>query len=615
MATQAIDHIRERALSGIQKLAHRAEDQQDAQTSYSDNFVRIVDFERLAAANTEILFGRNGTGKTHLLRAFEQHCYANFETTKVLPVYIDCRVLDVRSLGSEISLDRLLTIFYKRLIRKILTDLKQFSDAVITVPKLERIFGGQARDRRNKIDASFTSLLQLLDEGVIDESIKTYVRKVESERDGSAKIGGGIGISAKVSEKEAHGEAKVEGQLHGGVAWKSKKKLETIYSGLAVIDYDLIRSHIVTIIENAGAKSVIVLIDEWSDLPRDVQPLIAEMIRKTLGTSGLINLKVAALKFFCWPSAALEDGQRIGLTRANLSVLADLDALLRFEAQDQAVKDFLTLMLYKHVVAIEPQLAGLGVSAFEAVLCDKVFEGEAAYQELIRSSEGNPRDFLRLLGNCSKSAELDAGKRITERAVLEAAISHFQNDKQPEIAHSEAVTAAFDKLFRLVTTKGSKLFAVSSAIAEKSDVLRELWHYRFIHLVHERLPIFAEGTASDYDIYAMDYGKLLSLKLTREGEKQFKKIEAASELLSTVLGNSLLAKLINLALKSEKVGGVMRKMLGRSAVAEQGVERGSFGTIEQLITGGCVADEILLPAETKPASRAKTNTGRSGRRS
>lgn len=613
MATPVIDQTREKTLGALRQLVYRA-DQDNAATSYIDNFVRIVDFEKLTAANTEILFGRNGTGKTHLLRAFEEHCYANFDTAKVLPVYIDCRLLDVRSLGSEISLERLLTIFYKRLIRKILTDIKQFSDQVITVGKLERLFGGHGRDRRKNIDASLESLQHLLDEGAIDESVKSYVRKVENERDGSAKISGGLGFSAKVSEKDVHGEGSAQGELRGGVAWKSTKKLETIYNGLAIIDYDQIQSHIVTIIENSGAKSVIVLIDEWSDLPRDMQPLIAEMIKKTLGTSRYINLKIAALKFFCWPSAALEDGQRIGLTRANLNVLADLDALLRFEAQGQAVKDFLTTMLYKHVTALDRDLGKLSVAEFENVLCGKVFDGDAAYQELIRSSEGNPRDFLRLLANCCKSAELDAGKPITERTVLDAAISHFQNDKQPEIAHNETLTVAFDKLFQLATRKGSKLFAVSSAVAEQSDVLRELWHYRFIHLVQPRLPIFADGASRDYDIYAMDYGKLLSLKLTREGEKQFRKIEQMTELMSTVIGVGLLDPLIKLVLKTEGIADVLRKMLGQSAVAKQGVERGSFEGIEQLVTAGCVADEILSPAETKPAPHTKPATGRASRR-
>ena len=70
MTTKTIDQLRQETLAAIRKVVHRAE-QHEAEA----NYVRIVDFDRLSAANSEILYGRNGTGKTHLLLAFEQHCY------------------------------------------------------------------------------------------------------------------------------------------------------------------------------------------------------------------------------------------------------------------------------------------------------------------------------------------------------------------------------------------------------------------------------------------------------------------------------------------------------------------------------------------------------------
>lgn len=334
--------------------------------------------------------------------------------------------------------------------------------------------------------------------------------------------------------------------------------------------------------------------------------------RRTLGTSPLINLKIAALKFFCRPSAILENGQPIGLTRANLNVLVDLDALFRFEAQGQAVKDFLTTMLYKHVVALEQDLGKMSVIEFENLLCTKLFEGDEAYQELIRASEGNPRDFLRLLGNCVGSAELDVGKPITKHAVLNAAIDYFRENKQPEISHNQRLKDVFDKLFRLVTDKRSKLFAVSSAIAEQSEVLRELWHYRFIHLVQERLPIFVDGSSRDYDIYAMDYGKLLSLKRTREGEKRFSQIQTvslgAAPLSAAVFGSSL-GVLMTVVLKNEKVIGPLRELFVKWAVAKQGVEGGNIYDIEHLMTEGCVADAILSPEKAKPRRKRTSDLG------
>jgi hypothetical protein len=261
-------------------------------------------------------------------------------------------------------------------------------------------------------------------------------------------------------------------------------------------------------------------------------------------------------------------------------------------------------MLHKHLKSFEPGLDKLSVRDLEDVLCDSVFENEAAYGELIRSSEGNPRDFLRLLGKCANSVQTESDKRITERMVFDAAISYFQEDKQPEIADRTAVIIAFEELFKLVTSKSCKVFAVSSAIGEKSDALRELWHYRFLHLVQERVPLYSKGDLKEYDVYAMDYGKLLSLKLSREGEKNLGMIESAAvTLLGKLIGTTiLLGPLISLALRNEKIGRPLRTKLARLTVRD--VERSRFDSIDELVAEGCVADDILLPPKPKRASQA-----------
>lgn len=595
MAHHNSQQIRDQILSAIRQLVFRS-DQDDSGADYAESFVRVVDFEKLASRNTDILYGRNGTGKTHLLRAFEQFCFDDFVHAKALPVYIDCRQLDVQTLGSEISIERLLSVFYKRLIRKILTDLVEFTERTLTVDFLDRLFQSEGAVRRSKIDKSLAALKELLDEGSIDESLHSYVRKIERERDGSSKLSFGAEASLGGDAGGATGEAKAEGTVGRSVAWKDKRNLETIYDGLAIIDYEQIRTHIVTIIENSGADSAVILIDEWSDLPRALQPLIAEMIRKTLGTQGPIALKIAALRFFCWPRATVEGRQPIGLTGANLNVVADLDALFRFEAQGQAVKDFLTAVLYKHVVAIKPELGELTLWEFEKELCSKVFDGASPYQEIVRASEGNPRDFLRMIASSFKSDEFETGKKIGERQVLATAIDYFLNSKQPDIEHDSDLKSTFDDLFSLVATCKSKLFVVSSAVGEHNAKLRELWHYRFVHLVQQRVPVIINGIPKQYDLYSMDYGKLLSLKLSAEGRKWFETITTVSEVMGRML--DIFAGLpfsipIESILETEGAKGKMQKFLGRTAVLQAGLEHGSAEAIEQLIDKGCIADDAL----------------------
>jgi DNA replication protein DnaC len=45
-----------------------------------ETFVQLIDFAALATPNTQVIYGRHGTGKTHLFKAFYQNCISEFET-------------------------------------------------------------------------------------------------------------------------------------------------------------------------------------------------------------------------------------------------------------------------------------------------------------------------------------------------------------------------------------------------------------------------------------------------------------------------------------------------------------------------------------------------------
>jgi chromosomal replication initiation ATPase DnaA len=61
------------------RLDEQVEDEYNLET-----FVPLISFDALAAPNTQIIYGRNGTGKTHLLKAFHQHCRVHFDLNKLL---------------------------------------------------------------------------------------------------------------------------------------------------------------------------------------------------------------------------------------------------------------------------------------------------------------------------------------------------------------------------------------------------------------------------------------------------------------------------------------------------------------------------------------------------
>jgi hypothetical protein len=87
------DEHRERTRSIIKGLGWRA-DQAEPIGGYLRNFVQIIDFGKLCSPNTQIIYGRNGTGKTHFLKAYSEYCVTQFTTIRTIPVYVDFRNLD-----------------------------------------------------------------------------------------------------------------------------------------------------------------------------------------------------------------------------------------------------------------------------------------------------------------------------------------------------------------------------------------------------------------------------------------------------------------------------------------------------------------------------------------
>src|SRR5258708_13830512 len=90
-------------------------------------FVQLIEFSSLATANTQVIYGRNGTGKTHLLKAFHEYCEKNFEETKYFSAYVDFRDLDLGNSASEITVATLVLRFYERFMPTGGCRVKEFS--------------------------------------------------------------------------------------------------------------------------------------------------------------------------------------------------------------------------------------------------------------------------------------------------------------------------------------------------------------------------------------------------------------------------------------------------------------------------------------------------------
>ena len=549
-----------------------------------DSFVPLIHFGTLAAPNTQIIYGRNGTGKTHLLKAFHQHCRVNFATEKVLPVYIDLKTFGLSTIGGQLDLKQLIHRYYRLFVAAIVDALIQLADETLTEDVLEKIFGGEVHDKRKRIKQNLMALHEIFDARRIEEGMTKYARKVETSRESNTGIKAGLSVSVSGFEPKA----KTEIGLSAEEIDKNKDAVELIFGGLAVIDYDEIRQALEGIIDECGARAICVLVDEWSSIELKIQPILAEMIRKTLCVSNRIFVKIVALKFFTRTSASLDPPQVIGFQPGiDIFPVADLDTLLCFdfdEKSQQSVKDFLTLVLYRHCAVLDPDIKAKDVAEFEKHICDHVFESPEAYLEIVRASEGNPRDFLSLLTVCCNNASQGTAS-VSQRNAVRIASSHFSTSKAP-ILQDDPAEKLYRELFEKVVQNKRKLFLLSAAKAGRDARIQKLWHYRFIHLVVPTYTVITDsGIPKEYSVFSMDYGKLLALKTHKEGEKAFNAIQQLCSFFDPGIVASVLSAALEMAgLKENLISVAGTILVGKVETADLD---------EENLVKTCVYDGLL----------------------
>jgi hypothetical protein len=598
LATLTEQISRRDLLNAIGSISLRAETEKD-ELNNLDNFVPVIDFDTLSTPNTQMIYGRNGTGKTHLLRAYREHCRKEYEETKILPVYIDFRQLDLFQVSSEITVSDLIVRFYRRFLYEVIEQLQEFSNATVTPGFLEKLFGGEAADRKASIDESIEHLLSLLSLRQFEEQVKERLRKQSIEQSSKSGVSGSIGASSSLSASGVP-TASIKGNfgLTTEELQAEKETVELVFEGLAVLDYDAIRSQLENIIEQCGATAIVILVDEWSSVDLTVQPVLAEMIRKTLTISQRISLKIVAYPYATKTSAAIGAGrQKVGLQSGiDIGLLVNLDELLNLSVHRQGVKDFLTTVSYKHVGRKVSALTNHSTREYEEYLCRSIFEDEEAYFEVVRASEGNPRDYLNILSLCCNVARQSEDKRVSKTETIISSAGYFTGIKASTLDEESETADLYDQIFDRVVSKRNKLFLVTPRKAKRDARIQELWHYRFIHLVYDDFTAVAENiTPRTYSVYSMDYGKLLSLKFNKAGQELADRIAAAAEHVIDsykipVVGG-LLGPVISLILEKQ-IGGQLRKMGGTVVVAQNGVEDADVSDVAYLVEN-LVIDDLL----------------------
>jgi hypothetical protein len=426
-----------RAVSQIQRRAERQVDPQKLE----DIFVKTDMAVRARTSDSQLVVGRRGTGKTHLMRAFERSARLRGEVV----YYFDCTRLGSGYSGLDLRPEEIAPKYLVALLNEL---------------------GTQLLDAATNMEMPPPGVQERALSGIID----------------------GLG-----------------GCLRPAVSGDRTA---------STFNYRQIAQSLDRVLDDLEIQRLFVILDEWAQVPVAVQPHLSEYLKRTILAVPRISLKILAVSYQCQFLEVVK-GARIGIERgADITDVLDLDIYLIYDEKSDFVTDFFAQVLYNHLGAeLGWNLSATPQEKMDAVL--ELFTQRPAFVELVRSAEGNCRDFLCIFSRAYFEGfrQVGGASAVSIPHVRNAASSWFDTEKHANIRGEGSPAQTLEYIVNsVVSGYKSRTFMVESSKASHRDLTR-LLNERLLH----RIPGYyshPDRPGVRYEIFTIDYGAYVRFKGT-----------------------------------------------------------------------------------------------------
>lgn len=442
----------------------------------------------LSSRNNQIMYGRRGTGKTHALRYFQ-----NVQNSEGhLAIYIDAQ--NIGSNGSiyndtELPLaersTRLLvdicTAIHAELL-DIFTDPAKGWDLSTAAPILDRFVDVFTETR---IDGQIERT---------SESAVKNARHFEAGLSGALSATDGLSLNAKAANQSANERSETERQTDSG---KEASWIDFSYFARAIRE-------LASFIER---RRLWILIDEWTTVPPDIQPYLADLLRRAMFSVPNITVKIAAIEHRSTFKLDLPNEGYIGLELgADIHAAINLDDYLVIDNDEERAKNFFRTFIENHAASVASEID----SRIDLdTLITAAFTQDNVFTEFVRATEGVPRDAMHLLSLAAQKASSGA---ITMPIIRTAAYSFFQTEKYNTIQSNQDNRLMLDWIRDEVIGK-RRTRAFLLPVGTKDAIIDRLFDRRALHILNRNRSA-AHRPGERFVVYKMDYGLYIDLAAT-----------------------------------------------------------------------------------------------------
>ena len=448
--------------------------------------------DAMRTVDHQIIYGRRGTGKTHALRYLEGVVTDEAD----LAVY-----LDLRTVGSPDGLFMGERLHLAERAGRLLRDLlQQFYDQVLNT----------AYDDDELFTDSFLDKLEAFQDAVTSVQVTGEVSVTETEQE-IDRIERKRGIAAKLSSSGAGLDARLG--KNSSNAMSNQTQMTRTGDERVAINFGNMAKAVRDLSAAMQTKRVWLLLDEWSSVPPDVQPYLAEFLVRCILPLQPFTVKIAAIEQ--QSSFSVQDtvtGARIGAeVGADIAANLDLDDFMVFEQGSERAREFFVGLFFKHLTSGNDPAHQVNGLETEADLLRLGFTDRRALDELVRAAEGVARDAL----NIASAAALKASaERISVPNVRAAARAWFLKDKEAALSgQSEAGRLLNWIIDSVIRGKRARAFLVNRTDS-RSPMLMALFEARVLHLIRRGYSA-QDQPGERYDVFSIDYGAYVDLIQTK----------------------------------------------------------------------------------------------------
>jgi hypothetical protein len=476
---QAINHL-------LNRIILRAE-------MNNPEFLRraFVDIEEIASGllrlDHQMVYGRRGTGKTHAISNLMTQIGINGD----IAAYID-----LRNIGSNNGLysdsGQPLTLRATRLLIDVIEALHyRLLAESIDDPRFEAMFphldAVAEAATTIRVEGPVRLAAEEEDEDSQDESAAWHI--------GASPIGAHLSMGAGSKQRRSSKK-------------RSRSQIQRSGTELPRLLFGPLGRALESVAKSIHPRRIWVLFDEWSAIPIELQPLLADMLRRVVFPAQGFTVKIATVERRSRFIQRGDSGTYLGLEMgADTAAPLNLDEYLLATEAGEKAQTFFGQLLCRHIAVLAEDLKFDLPPLDPPAFVNLAFEHDA-FAEFVRAAEGVPRDALNIVGLAAVAA---GSSKIRISHVKHAARKVYLQYKETGIAGNPSALKTWGRLQReVVLGRRSRTFLLRRGSDNTHPAILDLYDARLIHLLRPGLTA-ARDSGMGYDGYSVDYGSYVHM--------------------------------------------------------------------------------------------------------